>query len=120
MDLEALHGYLMSKSGAVEDRPFDPDLPVYKAMGKMFALLWAQDDPPRLNLKCDPFHADLLRETFSAVSPGYHMNKRHWNTITLDGSIPDEDLKAMIDESYTLVVAGLSRAARAKLNALTY
>ncbi len=120
MDLEALHGYLMSKSGAVEDRPFDPDLPVYKVMGKMFALLWAQDDPPRLNLKCEPFHAELLRETFPAVSPGYHMNKRHWNTITLDGSVSDEDLKAMIDESYTLVVAGLTRAARAKLDALTH
>lgn len=118
MDLEALHGYLMGKSGAVEDRPFDPDLPVYKVMGKMFALLWAQDDPPRLNLKCDPFHAELLRETFPAVSPGYHMNKRHWNTITLDGSIPDEDLKAMIDESYHLVVVGLSRAVRARLDAL--
>ena len=118
MDLEALHQYLMSKRGAVEDRPFDPDLPVYKVMGKIFALLWAQDDPPRLNLKCDPFHAELLRETFSAVSPGYHMNKRHWNTITLDGSIPDEDLKAMIDESYHLVVAGLTRATKGKLDAL--
>lgn len=119
MDLEALHQYLMSKRGAVEDRPFAPELPVYKVMGKMFALLWAQDGPPRLNLKCDPFHAELLRETFAAVTSGYHMNKRHWNTITLDGSVPDEDLEAMIDESYHLVVAGLTRAARTRLEALT-
>ncbi|HUT87324.1 MAG TPA: MmcQ/YjbR family DNA-binding protein [Candidatus Heimdallarchaeota archaeon] len=118
MNLETLHQYLLGKLGAVEDRPFDPELPAYKVMGKMFALIWAQDDPPRLNLKCDPFHAELLRETFSAVNPGYHMNKRHWNTVTLDGSVPDDVLKDMIDESYDLVVSGLTRAAQAKLGAL--
>jgi len=118
VDLEALHRYLMSKRGTVEERPFASELPVYKVMGKMFALLWAEDTPPRLNLKCDPFHAELLREAFPAVTPGYHMNKRHWNTIALDGSVPDEDLKAMIDESYDLVVSSLTRAARRKLDAL--
>ena len=99
MDLETLHKYLMGKPRAKEDRPFAPELPVYKVMGKMFALLWLDNDPPRLNLKCDPFHAELLRETFAAVNLGYHMNKRHWNTITLDGSLPDDILKEMIDES---------------------
>jgi len=118
MDLEVLHQYLLGKPGAVEDRPFDPELPVYKVMGKMFALLWTEDGPPRLNLKCDPFHAELLRDTYQAVTPGYHMNKRHWNTITLDGSVPDDVLKDMIDESYDLVASGLTRAARAKLEAL--
>lgn len=117
MDLEALQRYLMSKRGAVEDRPFAPELPVYRVMGKMFALIWAQDDPPRLNLKCDPFHAELLRDTYQAVTPGYHMSKRHWNTITLDGSVPDDVLKDMIDESYDLVVSSLARAAQAKLDA---
>ncbi len=117
MDLEELRQHLLGKLGAVEDRPFVPELPVCRVMGKMFALLWAQDVPPRLNLKCDPFHAELLRETFAAVTSGYHMSKRHWNTITLDGSVPDDVLKDMIDESYDLVVCGLTRAAQAKLDA---
>ena len=108
----------MEKRGVLEGRPFAPELPVYKVMGKMFALLWAEDNPPRLNLKCDPYHAELLRETFPAVIPGYHMNKRHWDTVIIDGSLPDDVLKDMIDESYDLVVDGLTRAARTKLEAL--
>ena len=118
MDLEVLHQYMLGKPGAVEDRPFDPDLPVYKVLGKVFALLWTEDGPPRLNLKCDPFHAELLRDTYQAVTPGYHMNKRHWNTITLDDSVSDDVLMDMIDESYDLVVSGLTRVVQAKLDAL--
>jgi predicted DNA-binding protein (MmcQ/YjbR family) len=68
-------------------------------------------------LKCEPAHAQFLRESFSAVQPGYHLNKEHWNTVTLDGSIPGEGVRAMIDESYRLVFAGLSKAARRRLAA---
>ncbi|MFN8569524.1 MAG: MmcQ/YjbR family DNA-binding protein [Kouleothrix sp.] len=68
-----------------------------------------------MSLKCDPSQAQFLRDAFAAVQPGYHLNKQHWNTVTIDGSIPPEGLQAMIDDSYRLVVAGLSRAARARL-----
>ena len=114
MDFAALRAYLLSKSEAVEDFPFDTTTLVLKVGGKMFAALGINDQPLRVNLKCDPFQAEILREQYSAVLPGYHMNKRHWNTVVLDGSLPEEKLRAMIDESYRLVVAGLPLARRPK------
>ena len=78
----------------------------------MFALVMTDAEPLRMNLKCDPAKAEILRECYPAVLPGYHMNKRHWNTVVLDGSIPGEDLRSMIDESYELVVKGLPKARR--------
>jgi predicted DNA-binding protein (MmcQ/YjbR family) len=112
MDFEALRAYLAAKPGAVEEFPFDPVTLVFKVGGKMFALVATSDQPLRITLKCDPPKAELLRELYPAVLPGYYMNKRHWNTVVLDGSVADEELRTMIDESYGLVVQGLPRARR--------
>lgn len=114
MDFEALRSYLLSKPAAVEDFPFDTSTLVLKVGGKMFAALGIHDEPLRINLKCDPGKAEVLREQYPAVQPGYHMNKRHWNTVRLDGSVPEPELLAMIDESYALVVKGLPKAQRPK------
>ena len=118
MDLDRVHAYIMTKVGAREERPFDLETPVYKVMEKMFALLAPECKPPCLTLKCDPDHALLLRDTYPAVTPGYYMNKRHWNTIALDGSVPDDEIEEMIDESYDLVVKGLTKAAQRELAGL--
>ncbi|KAB8144865.1 MmcQ/YjbR family DNA-binding protein [Chloroflexia bacterium SDU3-3] len=107
--------YLQSKIGSAETFPFGPDPVVAKVGGKIFALLSCTQQPQQLSLKCDPIDAQLLRDTFPAVIPGYHLNKRHWNTIILDDSVPDHELRMMIDQSYRLVVAALPRAERAKL-----
>lgn len=112
--LEELRTYLLSKPRTIEDFPFGPDTLVMKVGGKMFALV-APGTPLHVSLKCDPIDAQFLRDTYAAVQPGYHLNKRHWNTITLDGSIPDAEMRAMIDMSYALVVKGLTRAERQRL-----
>ena len=112
MNFDRLHAYLMQKTAAVEEFPFDSVTLVIKVSGKMFALVGTNDDPLRINLKCDPGKAEILRELNPAIIPGYHMNKRHWNTVLLDGSIPDAEIYAMIDESYQLVVQGLPKAKR--------
>ena len=115
MDLEALRAYLLAKPGAVADRPFGPQPLVVKVGGKIFALVSEDAAPLTISLKCEPAHAQFLRDSFQAVQPGYHLNKEHWNTVTLDGSIAQDGIRAMIDESYRLVVAGLSKAARRSL-----
>ena len=115
MKLENLRRYLLGRPGAAEEHPFGPQPLVLKVGGKIFALVAADATPLTISLKCEPDHAQFLRDSFPAVRPGYHLNKQHWNTVTLDGSIPDEGIYSMIDESYRLVVAGLSRAARSKL-----
>lgn len=112
MNLDQLRAYLKAKPGAVEDFPFDFVTLVAKVGGKMFALVGVDETPLRLNLKCDPFKAEALRACYPAVLPGYHMNKRHWNTVVLDGTIADSDVRAMIDESYALVVRGLPKTKR--------
>lgn len=112
MDFTTLRNYLTSKPGAVEDFPFDTVTLVLKVGGKMFALIGTDDDPLRINLKCEPIKAEILRELHPAVLPGYHMNKRHWNTVVLDGSLLDGDIYSMIDESYKLVVQGLPKTKR--------
>ncbi len=112
MDFEKLRNYLLSKPGAVEDFPFDTTTLVLKVGGKMFAALGINNEPLRVNLKCDPQRAEILREQYRAVLPGYHMNKRHWNTLVLDGSVPESEVRAMIDDSYALVVKGLPKAKR--------
>jgi predicted DNA-binding protein (MmcQ/YjbR family) len=114
MNFDSLRSYLLSKPEAVEDFPFDATTLVLKVGGKMFAALGIHDEPLRVNLKCDPLKAEILRQRYSAVTPGYHMNKRHWNTVVLDGSVPEEELRAMIDESYELVVKGLPKSKRPK------
>ena len=112
--------YLLQRPEALEDFPFGPDVYVYKVAGKMFATL-GSDIPAagggvaRMNLKCDPDEAQFLRTMFDAVLPGYHMNKRHWNTVLLDGSIPRGEVERMVDRSYGLVVKSLTKAQRVAL-----
>lgn len=105
----------LAKPGSVEDYPFGEEVAVFKVAGRMFALLTLDAAPARLNLKCDPHLANALRDRYDAVTPGYHANKRHWNTIVLDGSVPEEELVELIDHSYALVVGGLTRAQRREL-----
>jgi predicted DNA-binding protein (MmcQ/YjbR family) len=102
-------------ANAIEDYPFGDDVAVFKVGGRMFALAPLDGSPGSVNLKCDPELALELRARYSAVHPGYHQNKRHWNTVDLDGSVETEALREMIDHSYQLVVDGLSRADRAHL-----
>lgn len=115
MDLPDLIGHLLSKPGAEECTPFGPDVLVYKVAGKMFALTDPGDFPPRVNLKCDPGRAVLLRDGHGAILPGYHMNKRHWNTVVLDGSLPSRLVRELADHSYDLVVASLPRRLREEI-----
>ncbi len=115
MKLELLRKYLQSNKGTVEDTPFGPEALVFKVKGKMFALVAWEETPLRVTLKCDPDDALALRAQYQAVQPGYYMNKKHWNTLTLDGSISDEQILEMIDGSYELVVDGLKKADRQEL-----
>jgi predicted DNA-binding protein (MmcQ/YjbR family) len=116
MNLKTIRAYLLSRPGATEEHPFGPQPLVVKVGGKIFALLAEDAKPLTISLKCEPAHAQFLRDSFPAVRPGYHLNKEHWNTVTIDGSISDEGLVAMIDESYRLIVGGLSKVARQRLN----
>lgn len=102
--------------GAVEDYPFGDDVAVFKVGGRMFALVPLDEGTGRVNLKCDPDFALELRAMYAAVRPGYHQNKRHWNTVELDGSIGDDELREMVDHSYELVVSGLPRTQRNHLS----
>ena len=104
--------HFLSKPGAEECTPFGPDVLVYKVAGKMFALAVPADFPARINLKCDPERALALRDEYEAITPGYHMNKRHWNTLVLDGSLPSKLVRDLIDHSYELVVASLPKSWR--------
>lgn len=115
MTCEQLSELLLTRKGAVEDYPFGPQVAVFKVAGKMFALAALDETPLQLSLKCDPVEADFLRRIYGAIRPGYHLNKQHWNTITLDGSVPQELLHKMINSSYALVVKGLRRAEREML-----
>jgi len=115
MDYETLCQFLEQKTGARRDMPFGPDALVFKVLHKMFALVAWQAEPLTISLKADPISAIILRKQYDAITPGYHFNKKHWNTVTLDGSVPNEELIAMIDESYALVVQGMTRADKAKL-----
>lgn len=115
MNIETFRGYCLAKAGVSEGFPFDDKTLVLKVVDKMFTLTSLEGDF-RINLKCDPERAIELREQYPAVQPGYHQNKKHWNTIIVDGSIPDELLKQWIDHSYELVVAKLPKRVRETLN----
>lgn len=115
MNIEQLRDYCLSKSGAEESLPFGPDTLVYKVGGKVFLLVGLEAEELRFNVKCDPDKAIELREQFSCVLPGYHMNKKHWNTIIADGSVSSKQLKEWIDHSYTLIVDSLSKKIRDEL-----
>jgi predicted DNA-binding protein (MmcQ/YjbR family) len=115
MDFETARQYLLSKSGAKETFPFGTEVIVFKVCHKMFATLTEEDDQVRVNLKCEPNKAQALRDLYPAVMPGYHMNKVHWNTVILDGSIPDSEIELMMDHSYERVVDNLPTAERQQL-----
>ena len=104
-----------AESGAVEDYPFGDEVAVFKVVGRMFALVPLGQAPGSISLKCDPDRAIGLRARYPGITPGYHLSKRHWNTVTLDGSVPDEEVLELIDHSYDLVVAQLTKAQRAQL-----
>jgi len=103
VDAEQFREYCLAKPWVTEGTPFGEDTLVFKVAGKMFALLSLDDVPPRANLKCDPDRALELRDRYDQVLPGYHMNKKHWNTVVLDGAIPNATIVEMIDHSYDLV-----------------
>jgi predicted DNA-binding protein (MmcQ/YjbR family) len=109
MDLAEFREYCLTKPGASEGTPFGPDVLVFKVGGKMFALAALDEVPPTANLKCDPDLALDLRDRYEQVRPGYHMNKKHWNTVEIEGGIPDVELRKMIDHSYQLVIEGLPK-----------
>jgi predicted DNA-binding protein (MmcQ/YjbR family) len=109
IEFESLRKYLLNKNGAREDFPFGPAVIVFKVIDKMFALIPLNNKSLRINLKCDPELALHLRAKYNSVQPGYHMNKKHWNTIIIDGTIPDDELLSMIDDSYALVIKGLKK-----------
>jgi predicted DNA-binding protein (MmcQ/YjbR family) len=115
MDMDTIKTYCAGKKAVTWDYPFDSETLVYRVMGKIFVLMPAVADPPRLNLKCDPTLAEILRREFPAITPGYHMNKQHWNTVVVDGSLPDAQIYEMIDHSYEQVAKGLKKADREKL-----
>jgi predicted DNA-binding protein (MmcQ/YjbR family) len=104
-----------AKPGSVEDYPFGDDVAVFKVGGKMFALVTLGPPTGSVSLKCDPDLAAGLRRRYAAITAGYHLNKQHWNTVTLDGSVPEDELLDLMDHSYELVVARLPRAERDRL-----
>jgi len=104
-----------TKPGSVEDYPFGDEVAVFKVAGRMFALVSLGPAPGSISLKCDPGLAVSLRGRYTGITPGYHLNKRHWNTVTLDGSVPDGEVLELLDHSYDRVLAGLTRTQRNKL-----
>ena len=115
IDSAALRDYCLNKKGAVETFPFGEEVRVFKVANKMFALI-PVGGAAEISLKCEPTWAVILRNSYHAVQPGYHLNKEHWNSVSVDGSIPDDEILAMIDHSYDQVVKGLSRKDKAALN----
>jgi predicted DNA-binding protein (MmcQ/YjbR family) len=116
VNAEALRDYCLSLTGASETFPFGPKVSVFKVSGKMFALSILDQVPLRISLKCEPDLAEQLRATHAAVLPGYHLNKRHWNTVTIDGSLTDQMITDMIEDSYDLVVSALPRSRQEALD----
>ena len=115
MDAEELHRICLSFPGTVEERPFGPETTTFKVAGKIFALSGLEREPLRVSLKCEPELAEQLRASHPAIVPGYHLNKRHWNTVTLDGSLPDALVRDLVEDSYDLVVSALPRRVRDEL-----
>ncbi|MFF4451332.1 MmcQ/YjbR family DNA-binding protein [Streptomyces goshikiensis] len=115
MTPEQLRAFCLGFNAAVEEFPFTPQTSVFKVMGKVFALSALEAEPLKVNLKCEPELAVRLREEHAAIVPGYHMNKRHWNTVTVS-ELPDALVRELVEDSYDLVVAGLPRAERLRLD----
>jgi|SRR5690554_3997779 len=121
MNIEQYRDYCINKKGVTEEFPFDQDTLVFKVMGKMFALTslqkWEAGDHS-INLKCEPDWGQELRTKFTAIVPGYHMSKKHWNTVALNQDVPDKMIFELIDHSYNLVVSGLTKKLQAELENL--
>ena len=115
MDLEEFREYCLAKGGVTEGTPFGETVLVFKVAGKIFALAALDEIPATVNLKCDPDVALELRDRYEQIQPGYHMNKKHWNTVEIDSGIPEAELRKMIEHSYDLVVRALSKAQRDQL-----
>ena len=115
MSIEQIREFCLKKKGVTEEFPFDEETLVFKVAGKIFLLASLESIPLQINLKCDPEKAVELREEYESVQPGYHMNKIHWNTIIVDGSVSVNKIFEWIDDSYNLVVAGLKKSERKTL-----
>lgn len=115
MNAEQLRDYCLSLLGTAEEFPFGPDTSAFKVAGKIFALSRLSEEPLRISLKCDPPLAEELRKAHPAVTPGYHLNKRHWNTVIIDGSLSDEMIRDLVEDSYDLIVSKLPRERRQAL-----
>ncbi len=115
MSPEALRDHCLSFLGTAEEFPFGPLTSVFKVSGKIFALSRLDEQPLRVSVKCEPLLAEQLRELHAAVIPGYHLNKRHWNTVIIDGSLPDAMIADMVEDSYDLVVSALPQSRRRAL-----
>jgi predicted DNA-binding protein (MmcQ/YjbR family) len=118
LNIEELREYCISKKGVEECLPFGPETLVFKVMGKAFLLTGLDSNPVQFNVKCDPEKAIELREQYSCVLPGYHMNKKHWNTIIVDSSVSTKLLHQWITDSYNLVVTGLTKLQQKQLVAI--
>ncbi len=116
MDIEEFRNYCLSKPMVTEEFPFDQTTLVFKVCGKMFALTGIETPEFKVNLKCDPDWAISLREEYESIIAGFHMNKKHWNTVKVDGSFSDDFFKKLIDQSYELVTKGLSKKNQDQLN----
>lgn len=117
MNIEEFRTYCLSKKSVTESFPFDKETLVFKVMGKMFALTGLEYNPSKTNLKCDPERSIELREQFpDQIYPGYHMDKKHWNTVEIEGNLPPALIVELIDHSYDLVVKGLTKKLQAELN----
>lgn len=119
MDLDSIRSHCLKKELVTEGLPFGEDNLVFYVKGKMFALMNLVDLPVQINLKCDPERALELREQYTAITAGYHMNKKHWNTVVVDGTIPAREVYEMIDHSYELVVKGLKKSERKEISLRT-
>ncbi len=119
MDIEQIRTYCLSKIGTTEDFPFDEDTLVFKVLGKMFALAslkWWERGEAAINLKANPEYSEELRADYNSIRPGYHMNKKHWNTLYLyEGDLPPKLVKELIDHSYDMVVQGMPKKMRDEL-----
>ena len=116
MNLADFCAHCLSLTGVEETTPFGPEAIVYKVGGKMFALAMADEVPTRVNLKCDPERSLELRDRHEDITPGYHMNKRHWNTLNLGGRLPNALVRELIEHSHELVVASLPRKVREQIS----
>jgi predicted DNA-binding protein (MmcQ/YjbR family) len=115
MTRDEVLAFCLGLPAAEETYPFGEEVAVIKVRGRMFALVPLLEEPGSVNLKCDPTQALELRQMYAGIRPGYHQNKRHWNTVDLDGSVEDDVIRGLISDSYALVVAGLPRSVRAEL-----